>query len=44
MAYSSSINGMTVGYIDEKEEKDKLEKREKYKDRIKELGLECYNF
>lgn len=44
MAYSPSIIGMTVGYDDEKEEQDKLEKREKYKDRIKELGLKCYNF
>lgn len=44
MAYSPSICGMTTGYADEKEEQDKLEKREKYKDKIKELGLECYKF
>ncbi len=44
MAYSPPIIGMTVGYNDEREEQNKLEKREKYKDRIKELGLKCYNF
>ena len=43
MVYSPTLEGMLIGYVNEEEELDKKNKREKYKDRIKELNLECHN-